>query len=96
MKKRQNPRAWKEQTDARNELTRIRGEEERNYEKNITEKCKDEPKLLYKFINGKLNTESSIQSSEQEARCTRRTRNHTTVTLNFTKACLFVRHFLQH
>lgn len=29
-----------------------------NYEKDIVDKCKDQPKLLYRYINGKLkNTE---------------------------------------
>ncbi len=26
----------------------------RNFEKNIVDKCKDQPKLFYKIINGKL------------------------------------------
>ncbi len=36
---------------------KIRKEEEKGYEKDIVNKCKEEPKLFYKFINGKIKTE---------------------------------------
>ena len=41
----------------RNEYVRVRREEEKRYEKDIVDKCKEEPKLFYRFINGKKNTE---------------------------------------
>ena len=37
----------------RNEYVRVRREENR-YEKDIVDKCKEEPKLFYRFINGKI------------------------------------------
>ena len=40
----------------RNEYVRIRREEERRYEKDIVDKCKEELKLFYGFINGKNKT----------------------------------------
>ena len=46
---------------ARNEYVRIRREEERNFEKDIVEKCKDQPKLFYKFVNGRLKEKQSIE-----------------------------------
>ena len=39
---------------ARNNYVKIRREEERNFEESIIDKCKEEPKLFYRFINGKL------------------------------------------
>ena len=60
-RKRRNSRTWKEYTQARNKYTTIRREEQRNYEKNIVEKCKDEPKLFYRFINGKLKSQDTVQ-----------------------------------
>ena len=38
----------------RNEYVRIRREEERKFEKDVVEKCKEEPKLFYRFINKKM------------------------------------------
>ena len=38
----------------RNEYVRIRREEEKRYEKDIVDKCKEEPKLFYRFINEKI------------------------------------------
>jgi len=53
---------WEKYKLARNEYVRIRREEERNYEKNIVEKCKDEPKLFffYRYVNGKMKTKEGI------------------------------------
>lgn len=33
---------------ARNDYIRIRGKEERNFEKNVVKKCGEEPKFFYK------------------------------------------------
>ena len=38
----------------RNEYVRLRREEEKGYEKDIVDKCKEEQKLFYRFINGKI------------------------------------------
>ena len=37
----------------RNEYVRVRRDKEKIYEKDIVDKCKEEPKLFYRFINGK-------------------------------------------
>ena len=39
---------------ARNDYVKIRREEERSFEESIIDKCKEEPKLFYRFINGIL------------------------------------------
>ena len=46
---------------ARNEYVKVRKEEERQYEKDIVEKCKDQPKLFYKFINKKMKKRVTIE-----------------------------------
>ena len=38
----------------RNECVKICREEKRNYEKDITDKCKENPKLFYRYVNDKL------------------------------------------
>ena len=38
----------------RNEYLRIQKEEEKRYEKDIVDKCKEEPKRFYRFMNGKI------------------------------------------
>ena len=47
------PELWTEYTKKRNEYVKIRRTEQRNYERNIVDKCKDQPKMFYRFINGK-------------------------------------------
>ena len=39
--------------DTRNEYFRVR-REERNFEKDVVKKCKEKPKLFYRFIKGKV------------------------------------------
>ena len=39
---------------------KIRREEEKNYEKNIIDKCKNEPKLFYRYVNSKMKCKSGI------------------------------------
>ena len=39
---------------------KIRREEEIKYEKDIMEKCKEEPKLFYKHIKGKMTIRETI------------------------------------
>merc|ERR1711980_73850 len=45
---------WTNYKDKRNEYVIIRKVERKNYEKDIVEKCKDQPKLFYGYVNGKL------------------------------------------
>ena len=45
---------------ARNEYVRIRREEEIAFEKDVVEKCGNEPKLFYKYINGKMKCKETI------------------------------------
>ena len=45
---------------ASNEYVKIRIEEEKRYEKDIVDKCMEEPKLFYRFINGQLKHKESI------------------------------------
>ena len=44
----------------RNEYVKIRREEQRNYEKDIVNKCKEHPKLFYRYVNGKLKNKGQI------------------------------------
>ena len=44
----------------RNEYVRIRREEEIKFERDIVEKCKEEPKLFYRYVNGKMKNRDSI------------------------------------
>ena len=78
--KRAKDRAWKKlikqrnlfnserYKEARNEYIRIRREEERNFEKDVVEKCKEEPKLFYKYVNGKLTNKETIDKVKKEGR----------------------------
>ena len=54
LKKRPNKNNSEKYKKARNDYVSLRREVERNYQKRIVDKCKDEPKLFYRFINGKL------------------------------------------
>ena len=51
---------------ARNEYVRVRKEEERKFEKDIVNKCKEHPKMFYRFVNGKLKKEESIERLKGE------------------------------
>ena len=52
--------------EARNTYTRIRIEAQRNYEKDIIEKSKEEPKLFYNFINSKTKKREQILAITDE------------------------------
>ena len=43
---------WKDYVKARNESVEVMREERRKYEKDIIDKCKSEPRLFYKHVNG--------------------------------------------
>ena len=49
---------------------KIRREKEKKFEKDIVNKCKEEPKLFYRYINGKI---------KQKERITRLKENNETV-----------------
>ena len=51
---------WKNYVDARNECVRIMRTEKLNYEKDIMDKCKSNPKLFYRHINGKMKKREGI------------------------------------
>ena len=61
MKKRRNHRNKEDYKWARNEYVLVRREEEKGYEKDIVEKCKEEPKLFYQFINGKIKQKDKVE-----------------------------------
>ena len=44
----------------RNEYVRVRREEEKRYEKDTVDKWKEEPKLFYRFIDGKIKRKKII------------------------------------
>ncbi len=51
--KRNNNQESKEEFKTRNEYVKIRRENEKGYEKDIVEKCKEEHELFYRFVKGK-------------------------------------------
>lgn len=40
-------------------------EEEKEYEKAMVEKCKEQPKLFDRFINGKIKPKEKIEKTEE-------------------------------
>ena len=60
-RKTKQPRRWQEYIKLRNDYVVIRREEKRNYEKNIIDKCKEQPKLFYRYINGKMTHKHEIE-----------------------------------
>ena len=53
---------------ARNEYSKIRKEEERKFECDIVKKCKDEPRLFYRYVNGKLKHREGVNKLKKEGR----------------------------
>ena len=68
MMRQRDRKSREEYQRARNEYVRVRREEERNFEKDIVEKCKDEPKLFYRYINGKLKHKDNINKLKSGGR----------------------------
>ena len=68
MRKNWNVNTREEYKRARNEYVRIRREEEKNFEKDIVNKCKDEPKLFYRYINGKMKHKDTINKLRRGGR----------------------------
>ena len=56
---------WEQYKQARNEYTKVRRDEQRNYEKKIVEKCADKPKLFYKFINNKIKNKEMVNTMRE-------------------------------
>ena len=65
-KRRRNNTNWEKYKQMRNDYTKVRREEEKKYEKNIIEKCKDEPKLFYRHINKKLKKKESVTAIKED------------------------------
>ncbi len=61
MKRNRNQRNKEDCKIARNEYVKIRRMEEIDYEKDIVEKYKDEPKLFYRFINDKTKMKEKVE-----------------------------------
>ena len=59
-RRRKRPNDWNEYKRARNDYIKVRREEKRNFEKTIIEKCKDQPKLFYGYVNSKLRNKKDI------------------------------------
>ena len=57
---------WNEYKRKRNNYVKIRRNENKKFEKSIVDKCKDQPKLFYKFINKKLKIRDEIQKVKVE------------------------------
>ena len=60
LKKQRNEINRERYNEARNEYVRIRREEEIAFEKDVVKKCGDEPKLFYKYVNGKMKCKETI------------------------------------
>ena len=65
-RKRGTSRTKEEYKTARNEYVRIRREEQKNFERDIIDRCKDEPKLFYRYVNGKLKHKEGISKLKFE------------------------------
>ena len=51
---------WRDYIEARNECVKVMREEKRDYEKDIMNKCKKEPKLFYRHVNSKMKKQEVI------------------------------------
>ena len=61
MKRRRSEKTRAEYKQARNKYTAVRREEEANYEKDTVNKYKSDPKLFFRYINGKTKIKGAIQ-----------------------------------
>ena len=59
---------WKDYITSRNECVKVMREVKHGYEKDIMQKCKSEPKLFYRHVNGKMRKKESVTSLEDEGR----------------------------
>ena len=51
---------WRDYIEARNECVRVMREEKHDYEKDIMEKCKSDPKLFYRHVNSKMKKQEGV------------------------------------
>ncbi|XP_050695649.1 uncharacterized protein LOC126985138 [Eriocheir sinensis] len=65
-RRRRKINSWNDFKQARNEHTKIRREEKRIYEKDIIDKCKDQPKLFYRRVNGKIKNKETIDKLKMD------------------------------
>lgn len=56
-----HPRKWQEYIAERNSYVKLRRKEKIYYEKDIINKCKDQPKLFHRYVNGKLKSKHTIE-----------------------------------
>ena len=59
-KKKEERNIWDKYKIFRNEYVKIRREEASNFGSNMIEKCKSEPKLFYRYINGRIKTREGV------------------------------------
>ena len=64
-RRRKSLAAWQEYKSVRNEYLNTRREAERCYEKDIAKKAKENPKLFYSFIRGKLSVKEQVIKLER-------------------------------
>ena len=57
-RKQKNENNRKQYNEARDKCIKLRREEERKFEQDIASKCGEEPKLFYRYINGKMPTKT--------------------------------------
>lgn len=60
---------WESYKRARNEYVLIRREERKKQEKDIIDKCKDQPRLFYRHVNNNIKNRESIESLEVNGVC---------------------------
>ena len=60
-RKRRGNQTWTNYKRLRNEYTKIRRQEARNYEKNIVMRSEGDPKLFYRHINSKMKKKENIE-----------------------------------
>ena len=57
---------WLNYMQKRNKYVMILRVEQKNYQKDIVDKCKDQPKLFYRYTNGKLEKQKEIDKQIQQ------------------------------
>ena len=65
-KKDKHSRNWDVYIRERNYYVKVRREEKRNFEKDVIDKCKEQPKLFYRYVNGKLKNKHDIGKLRKE------------------------------
>ena len=60
------PNLWNKYKLARNEYVTTLREEQKKFESDIIDRCKNEPKLFYRYVNGKVKTNKSLDKIRVE------------------------------